>query len=231
MSHLLDGDLSFGYYYSGGKDMKTTDSKQPSKQKGANIFITLFLMIFVLGFGALGIGMIYSAYAQEKTYSETTEGEIVEYKTRRSSSKHKRMFCPVVKYQAEGEDVIGVSNTWSTSKPFKNSKRVTIGYNPANSGEFYIKGYDLKTEYRLGGIFIFVSIAILFVIFVFGILSKIKMDEEKKSKIQAKIVMASSILFIFIIFFLLSGPVITLCVFIAMGIFALYGVHSNKRQK
>lgn len=211
--------------------MKTTISEQSDKQTGSNIFIVLFLVFFSLGFSAVGVGIIYSAYAQERTCSVMTKGEVVEYKTDRSSSKHSQIFCPVVKYQAKGEAVIGVSNTWSTSKPFENSERITVGYNPANSDEFYIKGYDLITQYQLGGIFIFISTAILFVLIVFGILSKIKMDKKKKGRIQAKIIMALVILSIFIIFFVLAGPMITFCIFTAMGLFALYGVHSNKRQR
>lgn len=215
------------------KKMEEDTDKVPasSKQSGrGTVFLTLFLAAFSLGFGAIGTGIIHSVHVQEKNCSVMTVGRVIDYKTHRSSSSHggrRRTYSPVVEYRTKQEVITGEAKSGTSSKPFQKGEDVTIGYNPKYPYEFYIKGYDLKIESRLGTVFIIVSIAIPFIAGLLAVLSRIKMDEKKKGKIIITIIL----LMVFGIFFLIGGPVLTLCTSAGMGLFALYAAYRNKRKK
>lgn len=204
-------------------------SEQSSKKPHGSFFLILFLTMFALGFGALGFGMMHSGYKKEQSYNGTAEGRIIDY--RKSSHKNKRMFSPIVEYQVGDEVFIGETNASLNYRPYKEGAYVEVHYNPKNPDEFYIKEFDLETTYKLGRIFLFVSIGILIILVLCFVLSKLKMNKEKKERILAKVVFSAALLFIFIVSFCLAGLIKTLCIFAGMGLFALYGIHQNKKKK
>ena len=201
--------------------IKKQTEEQRKKQSGGKVILVLFFLIFVLGFGAVGAGLLYFAHAREESCSEVTEGRIIDYRTHRRHGS--RTYSPVVEYQAGDEWIIGESNTWSSTKPLRNREYVTVCYRPENPEEFYIQGYDLKVQYRLGVIFCLFSAVIFLSVIVFTLLNKAKMNDEKKGKIRAAVFVAGVVFLIFIMFWLLAGPGITIVVFLIMGLSWLYG--------
>lgn len=210
--------------------MKHIDEKHPKKRSRAKIWGIIFLLLFAIGFGTIGIITFRSAYTQRKSCSAEAEGRITEYRTH-FSYRHKKTYCPIVEFQAGNEKITGSSHTWSFPKPFKIGTYVTIGYNPANPTEFYVKGYDLQVSYTLGMLFLIIGLAMIAIVILWLLLNKIEISTEKREKIQGFLIMFSIIGFIFIVFLFVAGIVATLSVFTAMGLFALYGHHKNKQLK
>lgn len=210
------------------KTNKTVGSDKSRKKSGGKIFTILFLIVFVLGFGALGTGMVYSAYKKEKTYNAVTEGKVAGYRDYSYSYKHK--FSPLVEYWVGNQVFMGETNIRFNYQPFKVGEYVSVYYNPKKPDEFYIKKYDLKTTYGMGAIFLLVSIGALGVFILFTILGKVKMDKEKKEQMQVKIILSLIFLFMFIVFSFVAGFGITICIFAGIGLFALYGLHQNKNK-
>lgn len=210
------------------KNNKSSDLKQSRKKSGGEIFIILFLIAFAIFFGALGAGIIHSAYTKEKTYSVAVEGRIIGYKD--SSYNNKRRFSPVVEYWVGNQEVTGETNVQFNYRPFKEGEYVSVYYNPNKPDEFYIKEYDLKTMYKMGTVFLVISMGIFMALILFAILGKVKMDNEKKEQIQVKIILSLIILFMFTVFSCLIGIGITICIFGGMGIFISYGIYQDKHK-
>lgn len=207
------------------------DPKQPGKPSGGKAFFVLFLMAFVLGFGALGGFMFYSAHMQEALCSASAEGEVVRYQESRSRRKNRHTFSPVVEYRAGEEAFTGTANTWTTSRPFQIGEYVSIGYNPKRPEEFYIKGYSLKATYQIGAAFLSVSIGIAVVSILCAALGRANMEKEKKGQVQAAVLVSGMALLMFVIFSLVMGLGAALGIFAAMGLFTLFGLHQNKKKK
>ena len=208
----------------------TSGSEPPKKNTGIKILGILLFLIFTLGSGTIGITLLRSAHAQEKACSGKVEGQVVEYRKHYSGFRRKT-YSPVVEFRAGNEMITGNSQTSSYPKPFKPGEYVTIGYNPQDPSEFYIKGYDLKTDYQLGTIFLLISLAIFAAAALLLLLGKIHIEEKKKEKIQTAMFLTGAIGFILTMFLVLAGIPITVCVFTAMGLFALYGRRKNKQNK
>lgn len=213
----------------GRMDTTSTISGQSGKMSAGRILLILFLALFTLGFGIIGTGLCYSAHMQEKTYSAAVEGRVIEYR-KNSYIGQKRMFIPVVEYQVGNEMFTGETNGWYSSRTFEPGEYVEIGYNPENPEQFYIKGYDLNIMTRLGILFLGLGGKILTVTVTVLILDKNKTDKERKKTIRAGIIAGGIVLFIFIGFVAVAGLKNTLCVFGAMGLFALYGLLHDKRM-
>lgn len=209
--------------------METLDLKQSGKKSGGKIFLILFLTVFALGFGALGFGMVHSAHKKTETCSAAAEGRIVGYK--KSSYNHKRRFSPIVEYQVENQIFTDETNVRLNYRPFKEGEHVLLYYNPDRPDEFYIKGYDLKTTYKIGAIFLLVAIGIFVMLALFSILGRIKMDKKKKDDILAKIIIFAILLLMFTVFSSLAGLRITICLFAGAGLFSLYGIYQSKHKK
>lgn len=198
---------------------ETAAPKQARKKSGGHVFLILFLVIFSLGFGIPGVGMIRSAYRKEQSYSAETEGRVVGYHDYSRENKH--MFSPIIEYLADDQMFTGETNVNFNHRPFKEGESISIYYNPQKPEEFYIKGYDLKTTYQLGGLFLFVSIGVLMVSALILVL---------KERFQLVILMTFLLLFFFLVFSCLVGPGKTLAFFAVMGLFILYGIRRDKRS-
>lgn len=207
---------------------ETVDSNQSPKKSGGKAF-TLFFIIFALGFGALGAGFLHSAHSKEKAYSGTAEGQIIDYRDY-SSYDNKHKFSPIVEYRAEGQIYTGETNVQFNYKPLKTGTYVSIFYNPQKPEEFYIKEYDQKTNYKMGALFLFISIGILFILLLSAVLNRIKMDPKKKEQIQLIVILSVILLFMFLVFACLAGLIKTICIFAAFGLFTLYGLYRNKKK-
>lgn len=201
-----------------------------SRQSGKMSAGRIFLILFALGFGAIGAGLCYSAHKQEKTCSAVTEGRVIECR-KYSYIGRKNMFTPVVEYQVGSKIFTGETNARSSSRAFETGEYVTIGYDPANPEEFYIKSYDLNVTARLGMLFLIISGAILVIIVTILILNKIKISKERKETIQVGILVGGIVCVIFVGLTAALGPKIALCVFGGMGLFVLYEWFRNKRMK
>lgn len=209
---------------------KETDTGLAAPARNGSKIILLFLfLVFGIGFGAVGLKLFHTAYMQEKDCSASAEGRLVRYEP--YHSRGTRTYSPVVEYQAGNETLTATSNISASSRPFKEGGQVTVFYNPDRPDEFYIKGYGLEIEYKIGAVFLLVSIAAIIITILSIILNKINMDKDKKERLLAKIIMAGIFLFLFTVFLLIAGPGITLCLSAAMGVFALYGAYSNKKKK
>ena len=202
---------------------------RPEPKSGRRIFLILFLSIFVLIFGVLGTTMVYSAYRKEKTCSMPTTGRIIDYNDHSYNNKHK--YTPIIEYRVGDQVFSSETNIRFNYHPFKKGEYVSVYYNPKSPDEFYMKEYDLRTLYILGAVFLLVSIGIIIVSALCAIIGKIKINQKKKAQIQIKIFLSAILLFMFTIFSCLAGLGKTICIFIAIGLFALYGIHQNKRKK
>lgn len=205
------------------------NGNQSRKKTGGTLSFILFFIVFVLGFGTIGISMIRSAYKKEKSYIAATEGRIIDYKDSSYNNKHK--FSPVIEYHAGSQVLTGETNVTYNYHPLKTGTYVSVYYDPENPGKFFVKEYDLKATYQIGMIFLLISIGILGITVLFTVLNKSKMNREKKAHIEGKIFLCVIFLFIFTIFSFVAGLGRTLCIFAAMGLFALYGMYQNKRKK
>lgn len=192
-------------------------------------FLTLFLIVFALGFGAMGAGMIYSAYIKETTYSAAAEGRIIDYNDASYSSEHK--YSPIVEYQVGNQVLIGETNVSFNYRPFKTGETVLVYYNPGKPDEFYIREYDLRTTYGIGGIFLFVCIGIFVLLALRTILNKAKISKEKKEQMKIRMIISAILLFMFTVFSFVAGLGKTICIFAAMGFFILYGMRQDRRKK
>jgi len=200
-------------------------SGKSGKKAGGKILVVLFFAVFVLGFGAVGVVMIHSAYMKEKVYSAETDGIVIDY-----NRNYKHMYTPVVEYQVGDQTFTSSTNTRFNHRPFKKGESVSIYYNPKSPDEFYLKGYDLKGTYNLGVIFLVFSMGILIVSVLFAVIGRIEIDNERKGRIQAKIFLSVAVLVIFTAFLCLAGLGLTICILIFMVLFALYGRYQNKRK-
>lgn len=207
--------------------METLDLKQSGKKSGGKFFLILFLTVFALGFGALGFGMVHSAHKKTGTCSTAAEGRIVGYR----ESSHKRRFSPIVEYQVENQIFTDETDVRLNYRPFKEGEYVLLYYNPDRPDEFYIKGYDLKTTYKIGAIFLLVAIGIFVILALFSISGRVKMDKKKKDDILGKIIIFAILLFMFTVFSSLAGLRITICLFAGAGLFSLYGIYQSKHKK
>lgn len=203
---------------------------QSGKKPAGSIALIVFLAAFVLGFGAIGAGLCYSAHMREETCSGAAEGKVIKYRKNSSNRGRNRTYTPVVEYQVRNEIFTGETNASSSSRTFEIGEYVMIGYNPANPEEFYIKGYDLNISTRIGIVFLVISGGILAVLVIVLILGKSKISKEKKEKIEAGIIVGGIVFIIFSVFIAVAGLTFTLCAFGAMGLFALYGHFHNKRM-
>lgn len=193
------------------------------------ILLILFLVLFAFGFGITGAGLCYSAHTQEKTCSATTEGRVIECR-KIPYFGQKRMFTPVVEYQVGNEMFTGESDVRSSHRAFETGESVTIGYNPENPEEFYIKSYDLNIMTRLGILFLVISGAVLAITGIVLILARNNISKEKRAKLQAGIIVGGIVLVIVAVFTAVAGLKNTLCILVGMGLFALYGWFHNKRR-
>ena len=203
---------------------------QSGKKPAGSIALIVFLAAFVLGFGAIGAGLCYSAHMREKTCSGAAEGKVIGYRKNSSHRGRNHTYTPVVEYRAENEIFTGETNASSSSRTFEIGEYVMIGYNPANPEEFYIKGYDLNITTRIGIVFLVISGGILAVLVIALILSKSKISKERKEKIEAGIIVGGIVFIIFAVLIAVAGLTLTLCAFGGMGVFALYGYLHNKRM-
>lgn len=188
--------------------------------------LILILAVFVLGFGAVGVLLMHSAYMKEKACSTETYGIVIDY-----NRNYKHMYTPIVKYQVGDQTFTSGTNTRSNHRPFKKGESVSIYYNPKSPDEFYLKGYDLKEIYSLGVIFLVFSMGVLIVSVLFAVISRTKMDKKRKERILANIFLSAAVLIILTAFLCLAGPGITICILIFMVLFALYGRHQNRRRQ
>lgn len=205
------------------------ESRQSGSASAGGIALLLFLAAFLLGFSAIGAGLCYSAHMRKKVCSAEAEGKIIEY-MEKSRTGRKHMFTPVVEYEVGNKIFTGNTKAWSSSRTFKTGEYVMIGYNPANPEEFYIKNYDLSITTRLGILFLVISGGILVVTVIVLILDKSKMDKGKKKVVKTGIFVSGIAFLIFVVFMVVAGLTITLCVFGGMGLFALYGWFRDKRR-
>lgn len=209
-----------------GENEKTLHLGNSGKKSGGKILLILFFAVFVLGFGTVGVSMIHSAYIKEKVCSAETVGVIIDY-----SRNHKHMYTPIVEYQVGEQMFTSDANIRSNHRPFKKGESVSICYNPQSPDEFYMKEYGMKETYGLGVIFLVCSIGTFIASVLFAGIGKIKIDKERKERIQAKIFLSAAVLFIFTVFLCLAGIGITIGISIVMVLFALYGRHHNKRKQ
>lgn len=192
-------------------------------------FLLLFLGMFSLVFGIIGVVMIGSACLQEKN-SVLTEGEVIEYR-RQPSHRSGHDYSPVVTYQAGDERITGETNVWSNTRPFQIGEHVTVGYDPERPDRFFIKEYSLKLRYQLGTIFLMISLGIVFAGLFFFLLGRTGMEQKKKEQAEAVSLVLGIVFFIFAGFWMLAGPAVTLCISAVIGLFGLYGWYDNRRKK
>lgn len=209
---------------------KNFSSKPPRKKSNGTIFLLLFLTAFALLFSALGAVMIHSSYKKENTYAAASEGRIINY-SRHTKHNNKRMFSPIVEYWVGNQVFTGETNTRYNYRPFSIGEKVSVYYNPQKPDDFYIKEFDLKTSYMIGGIFLFTGIGIFVILALFAVLGKAKIDKKRKEQLQVILIFSFMLLFVFIVFSCLAGPGITICIFTGMGLFTLFGLNQNKRKK
>lgn len=203
-------------------------SVQSGKKSGGTFFLILFLTIFALGFGTVGVIIIHSAYTKEHTYSAMTTGIVIDYNRYSYNNRHK--YSPIVEYRVGNQVFTGETNVRLNYRSFKEGESVPVFYNPKSPNEFYIKEYDLKTTYMIGAIFLLVGIGILVVFVLSAVIGRIKTDKAQKDRIQVKIFLSAAILFIFTVFTCLAGVVRTICIFAVMGGFTLFGIYREKRK-
>lgn len=209
-----------------GENEETLHSGKSGKKAGGKVSLILFFAVFVLGFGAAGVLMLHSTYIKGKACSAETDGIVIDY-----NRNYKHMYTPIVEYQVGDQMFTSGTNTRSNHRPFKKGESVSIYYNPKNPDEFYLKGYDLKVTYSLGVIFVVFSMGVLTVSVLFAVISRTKMDKERKERILANIFLSAAVLIILTAFLCLAGPGITICILIFMVLFALYGRHQNRRRQ
>ncbi len=207
----------------------TMYEKQPAPHSGGRMILLVFVLIFGLGFGIVGLFMVRSAYLKEKRCSAETTGTIVDYG--RHYSKGHDLYSPIVEYRVGDQVFSSETNVRFNYRPFKKGEGVSIFYNPQNPGEFYIEEYDVGTTYRLGVIFLFVSVAVLIISALFFVMGRITMDPKKKARMEGKIFIFAALLFVFTVFSCLAGLGKTICIFAVMGLFALYGRYRDRRKK
>lgn len=106
-----------------------------------------------------------------------------------------------------------------------------MGYDPEHPKKFYIKEYDLKKQYQIGAVFLAVSAVIILMTAIFAMLEHAQINEKKKEEMEAKLIMAATVLFVFGVFLLIAGVRATLCVFSAMGIFGFFAFRDNRRWR
>ncbi len=176
---------------------KTANETQPPKKSGGK-FLAIFITVFALGFGALGAVMIRSAYTKVETYSASAEGEVIDYYDYSTNTKHR--FSPIVAYRVGNQILTGETNVNYNYRPYQIGEYVTVSYNPENPSAFYIKGYDLSTTFKMGALFLFVSIGLLFVFILCFVIGRSKMDKAKKEQIQVKIIISAILLFMVSVF-------------------------------
>lgn len=215
--------------YSQSHSPSLGEKEDTGKKPGGKIFLILFLTLFSLGFGILGTVMIHSAYAKERACSASAEGMVVGYRDASRGSKHS--YSPIVEYQAENQIFTGETNIWFNYRPFQEGEYVSIHYNPEKPEDFYIKQYDLPAAYKMGAIFLLTALGIPAVLALFAVINRVITDPKKKERIQAVFLVSLIVLFIFIVFCALAGPVIAICIFAVMGLFTLYGIRQNRRRK
>lgn len=211
------------------ENKKTVSPEQTGKKSSRKFFLILFIAVFSLSFGVPGAVMIRSAYMKEKICCAETDGTVVDYRSRYHHND--REYSPVVQYRVEEQVFTSETNIWFQNHPLKTGEYVSVYYNPESPDEFYVKQYDLKVEYKLGAVFLLVSIGIVGITVLFAVIGRIKMNKAKKEQLQAKMMLSAVFLFLFIMFICLAGPAITICVFAVMGLIALYGFFQNRRKK
>ncbi len=210
-----------------GENGETADCGQPGKKSGRMAYILLFLLIFALGFGAVGAALFRTAHKEEKTYSTAAEGRVVDYE---GSTLHgKRMYSPIVEYQVGGRTFSGSANVWYNLHPFREGESVTVYYDPQNPADFYLKEED--PTFGLGAIFLLFSLGVIVVVVLFVVLGKVKMEAEKRERIRGKVFAAVVVLVVFGVFTCFLGIVKAVCVFVGMGLLGLYGLHRDGRKK
>lgn len=215
--------------YSQGHNSSPEEKEYTGKKSRGKIFLIIFLIFFSLGFGILGTVMVRSAYAKERVCSASAEGMVVGY--RDSSRNNKHRYSPIVEYRADHQIFTGETNIWFNYRPFEEGEYVSVYYNPEEPEDFYIKQYDLPATYKMGAIFLLVALGIPAALVLFTVINRVITDQKKKEQIQAVFLLSLIVLFIFIVFCALAGPVITICIFAVMGLFTLYGIRQNRRRK
>ena len=143
--------------------LKRLHAGQHREKSGGKIFGILFFTVFVIVFGTAGVTMIHYAYVKEKTYSMMTTGTVVDYNDYSVNNDHK--YAPIVEYRVKDQVFVSDTNIRFNFRPFKKGAHVSVYYNPESPGESYIKEYDLKATYKLGAIFLLVTIPFCRVVF------------------------------------------------------------------
>lgn len=159
---------AFGNCFGKGTDveggmLKRLHAGQHREKSGGKIFGILFFTVFVIVFGTAGVTMIHYAYVKEKTYSMMTTGTVVDYNDYSVNNDHK--YAPIVEYRVKDQVFVSDTNIRFNFRPFKKGAHVSVYYNPESPGESYIKEYDLKATYKLGAIFLLVTIPFCRVVF------------------------------------------------------------------
>lgn len=208
--------------------LKDLHAERRREKSGGKIFGILFFTIFIMVFGVVGVTLIHSAYVKEKTYSGMAMGTVVDYDDYSVGYDHK--YAPIVEYRVEDQVFVCDTNIRFSFRPFAKGAYVAVYYNPESPDKSYIEEYDLKVTYKLGVIFLLVSVGIIIVAVLFAVIGRIKLDKEKKGDIQVKIFLSVILLFMFTVFSFLAGLGKTICIFTVMGLFALYGIHRDRRK-
>lgn len=208
--------------------LKGLHAERRREKSDGKIFGILFVTAFVMVFGVVGVTLIHSVYVKEKTYSGMTTGTVVDYNDYSVGHDHK--YAPIVEYRVEDQIFVCGTNIRFNFRPFDEGAYVSVYYNPESPGESYIKEYDLKATYKLGAIFLLVSVGITIVAVLFAVIGRTKLDKGKREDMQVKIFLSVILLFMFTVFSFLAGLGKTICIFAVMGLFALYGIHRDKHK-
>lgn len=100
------------------------DSGKSQTSSGGTIALVLFLTIFALGFGAIGMVMLRSAHAKEQICSAQAEGHIIDY--RESTHKRTHMYSPVIEYQVDGQYYTSETNVSLSYRPYQQAEKENL---------------------------------------------------------------------------------------------------------
>ena len=114
----------------------------------------LIVILFGLFFAAAGVGVLLWTIRQKKVCSESTEGTVIGYETRRAS-KGGRTYCLIFSYTVDGVNYVQTNNSGDAFRKHKEGAKIQVFYNPDNPDQFYIKeiaSYLLSFVFILSGV-------------------------------------------------------------------------------
>lgn len=172
----------------------------------------LCILVFTVGFMAVGGYFIYRGYEENLRYTAQTEGIVIEYaqKSDYTETPSKPVYAPVVRYHTEdGSVYAGTGSIWTQNPPFKIGETVSLRYAPGLASPVYVAGYASPVSWQLGIIFFlfgFVTTAIFLFSFI---LNRVIDDPEYRRHILGRAAAALIVLLILAGWCILAGPKLT----------------------